>query len=96
VRLVRDSKYSIGKGFGFVTFSSRDEVQKALQMHEQPFHHQGSERALRVVPCHRKQKIAKQHGAAREKSPLTSQSPALRRILHKKAQSSQIAQAQLS
>lgn len=47
VRLIRDSKTGIGKGFGYVNFESSDSVELAMQMEK--FELKG--RQLRVSVC---------------------------------------------
>jgi nucleolar protein 12 len=45
VRVVRDARTGVGKGFGFISFKSKDGVILALEKHEQEF----NGRVLRVV-----------------------------------------------
>mmetsp|Transcript_45811 Transcript_45811/g.108668 ORF Transcript_45811/g.108668 Transcript_45811/m.108668 type:complete len:422 (-) Transcript_45811:94-1359(-) len=52
VRLVRDSKSNLGKGFGYVTFADADQVMKAVALHGSKF----SGRVLRVYRAARRPK----------------------------------------
>ncbi len=45
VRVVRDARTGVGKGFGFISFKSKDGVILALEKHEQEF----NGRVLRVI-----------------------------------------------
>lgn len=60
LRIVRDRKYNLGKGFAYVQFADVSTIQLALLKNEQPF----QKRSLRVTRCSAKQQKRK-HAAER-------------------------------
>ncbi|KAK7073077.1 Nucleolar protein 12 [Halocaridina rubra] len=56
VRIVRNNKFSSGKGFGYVNFKSFDAVEVALQLNGKLF----KNRNLRIQRCLKKTKISKE------------------------------------
>lgn len=72
VRVVRDRKYNIGKGFAYVQFADASSVQVALARNGQPL----ADRALRVTPCQslQTQKARQRAGPlAQKKTPRSKQ-----------------------
>lgn len=57
VRIVRDGKTNIGKGFGYVNFKSNDSVALALQMENVHV----KERELRISRCNASEKMRKKN-----------------------------------
>jgi len=74
VRVVRDTQYSMGKGFAFISFKNKESLTSALELDGSIF----NERPLRVMPSSKGEQRKKKE--RNRTVPLAGQSPAQRRI----------------
>ncbi|CAR27747.1 hypothetical protein ZYGR_0N02330 [Zygosaccharomyces rouxii] len=63
VRIIRDPKTNMGKGFAYVQFKDFPNVSKALLLNDKPLESNGKSRKLRVTRCRNLKKSSNKNGA---------------------------------